>query len=225
MRVLLVDDDQRLAAALTRALTRYGVTVRHVTEGRSVLGALNGMEFVLLDLSLPDMDGIQVCRTIRAESEIPIIMLTGRGGVEERVLGLQAGADDYVVKPFNLIELMARIQAVCRRRGPAVRPSKKIHVMDVDIDLMRQTVTVAGTGVSLSRKEFQVLALLAGEDGAVCSRDRLVTEIWGQPWRGAYDTLNVHVATLRSKIGRPEIIETVRGVGYRLSIQVKEAAG
>lgn len=215
-RILLVEDDRKVAGALVSALEKYRISTPHVTSGRSVSDRLQDADLVLLDLSLPDVDGLDLCRQIRAESNTPIIILTGRASTKDRVLGLRAGADDYVVKPVNVPELLARIRAVLRRYRPPGTSPRIIRVKDVSIDLMRQIVTVAKARVPLSRKEFQVLALIAEECGEVCSRDRLVQEIWGRPWPGAYSTLNVHIATLRSKIGRPEIVETVRGVGYRL---------
>lgn len=218
-RILLVEDDRKLAAALIDALERYQITTPHVTRGHSVVEGMQGVELVLLDLSLPDMDGLAVCRQIRAVSNVPIIILTGRASTDDRVQGLHAGADDYVVKPVSTAELVARIRAVLRRYPPVLAQLRTIRVKDVDIDLMRQTVTVAMTRVTLSRREFQILAHIAEEGGGVCSRDLLVREIWGRPWQGAYSTLNVHVAALRSKIGRPELVETVRGVGYRLGIE------
>lgn len=216
IRVLLVEDDHKLVEALTSALATYRISAPHVTSGRSIPDRLDGADLVLLDLSLPDVDGLELCRRIRAECDIPIIILTGRADTTDRVEGLRAGADDYVVKPVNVPELVARIHAVLRRYRPPEAKPRIIRAMDVSIDLIRQMVTVEGTPVSLTRKEFQLLALIAEEDGEVCSRDRLVQEIWGRPWPGAYGTLNVHMRTLRSKIGRSEIIETVHGVGYRL---------
>ena len=138
--------------------------------------------------------------------------------VDERILGLRSGADDYLVKPFNVDELIARVDAVLRRRvsDRAVRPDR-VRAEDVEIDLPRFEVTVGGKPVALSRKEFQVLAMIAGAGGDVCPRDRLIAEVWGEPWAGANRTLDVHVATLRTKLDRPGLIETVRGVGYRLA--------
>ncbi|GAA5171459.1 response regulator transcription factor [Pseudonocardia eucalypti] len=215
-RILLVEDDYKVAGALTSALRKYRLSVPHVSAGDSVPDQLDGADLVLLDLSLPDVDGLDLCRRIRAESNTPIIILTGRAGTNDRVRGLRAGADDYVVKPVDVAELLARIHAVLRRYRPTEARPRVIRATDVNIDLMRQIVTVANTRITLTRKEFQLLALIAEEDGEVCSRDRLVQQIWGRPWPGAYSTLNVHIATLRSKIGRPEIVQTIRGVGYRL---------
>ena len=215
-RILLVEDDHKVAGALIDALETYRISAPHVTSGRSVPDQLEGADLVLLDLSLPDVDGLELCRRIRSECDTPIIILTGRAGTTDRVEGLRAGADDYVVKPVNVPELVARIHAVIRRCRPREPRPRIIRAMDVSIDLMRQVATVDDTQISLTRKEFQLLALIAEEDGEVCPRDRLVHEIWGRPWPGAYSTLNVHMATLRSKIGRPEIIKTVHGVGYRL---------
>jgi DNA-binding response OmpR family regulator len=217
VHVLLVEDDDRVAGAVRALLARQGMTVRRVARGRDAVGALSGVDVVLLDLGLPDLDGIEVCRAVRAVAEVPVIVLTARGGVDERILGLHCGADDYVVKPCDPGELVARIHAVARRARPPAQQAEVVRWGDVEIDLTCHRVLVAGTPVSLSRKEFQVLALIAGEGGGVCSRERLLAQAWGRSWRGANRTLDVHVASLRTKLSRPGLIETVRGVGYRLA--------
>ncbi|GAA5171846.1 response regulator transcription factor [Pseudonocardia eucalypti] len=176
-------------------------------------------DVVLLDLGLPDIDGVDVCRTIRETSDLPIIIVSARGEVDDRILGLHSGADDYLVKPYDVGELVARVEAVYRRRRAALPGAGLPEVIEVDgvsVDLARHTVVVDGESVTLSRKEFQVLALLATAGGAVCTRNRIVAEVWGRSWPGANRTLDVHVATLRTKLGRPELVQTVRGVGYRL---------
>lgn len=219
MHILLVEDDDRVAAALRPALHRHGMTTTRLDRGRGAVDHLGGVDVVLLDLGLPDTDGIDVCRQIRAASDIPVIVVTARGDVDDRILGLHSGADDYVVKPYDVGELVARIHAVQRRRGvEGVEPVDRVVTTDdgVTIDLGRHAVTVDGAEVTLTRKEFQVLALLAGARGTVCTRSRIVAEVWGRSWPGANRTLDVHVATLRTKLGRPELVQTVRGVGYRL---------
>ncbi len=218
MHILLVEDDDRIAAALRPALHRHGMTTTRLSHGRGAVDHLDGVDVVLLDLGLPDVDGVDVCRDIRAVSEVPVIVVSARGEVDDRILGLHSGADDYLVKPYDIGELVARVHAVCRRRR-ASAPLGTEEVVEIDgvsVDLTRHTVTVAGRSVTLTRKEFQVLALLAGSGGAVCTRSRIVAEVWGRSWAGANRTLDVHVATLRTKLGRPELVQTVRGVGYRL---------
>lgn len=218
MRVLLVEDDDRVSAALRTALARHQMIVERVATGGEVLHRLPDTDVVLLDLGLPDVDGIDVLRRIRDAGDVPVIVVSARGEVDDRIRGLHSGADDYVVKPYDAGELVARIHAVRRRRRVAT-PSGDVVAIDdgLVLDLARHTVTDAGTPVALSRKEFQVLALLAGADGAVCTRDRIVAEVWGRSWPGANRTLDVHVATLRTKLGRPDLVATVRGVGYRLA--------
>ena len=219
MHILLVEDDDRIAAALRPALHRHGMTTTRLAKGRGVVDHLAGVDVVLLDLGLPDIDGVDVCRAIREVSEVPVIVVSARGEVDDRILGLHSGADDYLVKPYDVGELLARVHAVHRRRrvsSPDATAGDVVVVADVSIDLGRHSVTVAGSAVNLSRKEFQVLALLAAAKGAVCTRNRIVAEVWGRSWAGANRTLDVHVATLRTKLGRPELVQTVRGVGYRL---------
>ena len=222
MRVLVVEDDDRVAAALRAALERHEMQVERVSRGLAVLPHLAGADVVLLDLGLPDVDGLEVCRRIREAGDVPVIVVSARGRVDERILGLHHGADDYLVKPYDVGELVARIHAVRRRRGvtPAGgTPTATVAELGdgVVLDRARHALTVDGEEVALSRKEFSVLALLADADGAVCTRDRLVAEVWGRRWPGADRTLDVHVATLRTKLGRPGMVATVRGVGYRLA--------
>lgn len=218
MHILLVEDDDRIAAALRPALHRHGMTTTRLAVGRGVTDHLAEVDVVLLDLGLPDVDGVDVCRSIREVSDVPVIVVSARGEVEDRILGLNCGADDYLVKPYDIGELVARVHTVLRRRGPVatVPVVEVVRIGDVEVDLARRTVLVADRQVVLTRKEFQVLALLAGARGAVCTRSRIVAEIWGRSWPGANRTLDVHVASLRTKLGRPELVQTVRGVGYRL---------
>jgi DNA-binding response OmpR family regulator len=218
VHILLVEDDDRIAAALRPALHRHGMTTTRLSTGRGAVDSLPGVDVVLLDLGLPDVDGVDVCRAIREVSEVPVIVVSARGEVDDRILGLHSGADDYLVKPYDIGELVARVHAVYRRRRLPVGsgPGDVVVVDDVSVDLHRHSVTVAGRSVTLTRKEFQVLALLASSGGAVCTRSRIVAEVWGRSWAGANRTLDVHVATLRTKLGRPDLVQTVRGVGYRL---------
>jgi DNA-binding response OmpR family regulator len=220
MHILLIEDDDRIVAALRPALHRHGMTTTRLARGRGAVDHLSGVDVVLLDLGLPDIDGVDVCRAIREVSEVPVIVVSARGEVDDRILGLHSGADDYLVKPYDVGELLARVHAVYRRRRvtAADGPVDVVQLDEVTIDLHRHSVTVAGRPVNLTRKEFQVLALLASSGGAVCTRNRIVAEVWGRTWAGANRTLDVHVATLRTKLGRADLVQTVRGVGYRLGL-------
>jgi DNA-binding response OmpR family regulator len=225
MRLMLVEDDDRVAAALVDGLRRQSIeVVRASTAGQAMEQIGDGSSFavVLLDLVLPDGDGMQVCRQIRALSDVPIIMVTARTDMRTRVHGLHLGADDYVTKPYDLRELLARIHAVVRRTGPnrgsADEPgngSAGVSAHGVQLDLARREVTVGGQPVTLTRKEFNLLAMLARQPGVVFSRAHIISEVWDSAWTGHQRTLEVHVASVRAKLGVPEIIETVRGVGYR----------
>jgi DNA-binding response OmpR family regulator len=217
-RILLVEDDNRVAAALVPALERHGYAVTRVGNGAAALAA-GDFDLVLLDLGLPDIDGLEVCRRMRRATDMPIIAVTARAEETQRIRGLRCGADDYVVKPYSVGELLARIEAVLRRtrRRPQTEPARILG--DVVVDLTQRTVTVAGSEVRLTLKEFEVLAMLARSPGAVVTRDDLLAEVWQTTFDGESRTLDVHVATLRSKLERPGLVETVRGVGYRLAVQ------
>ncbi|MGP3980437.1 response regulator transcription factor [Streptomyces sp. KR80] len=218
MRILLVEDDDRVAGALTGALRRHGYDVRRAATAADALAA-PPVDLVLLDLGLPDRDGIEVCRKLRARGGVPVIAVTARGGEPDRVRGLRSGADDYVVKPFGTAELLARIEAVLRRSmGHRAEQTGRLTVDGVEIDLGRRTVAVDGRLVALTRKEFDVLALLARAGGAAVPRDRIVVEVWQTTYEGMSRTLDVHVATMRGKLGRASgLVQTVRGYGYRLA--------
>ncbi|TDD83241.1 response regulator transcription factor [Actinomadura darangshiensis] len=217
MRILLVEDDDRFADALMVALRRQGFDVSRASTAAAALDAPEP-DLVLLDLGLPDLDGIEVCRRLRGAGDVAIIAITARGEERDRVIGLRSGADDYLVKPFGIAELSARIDAVMRRVRPAARPAVTVHGLRVDT--ARRLVTAAGGAeIALTRKEFALLAALARDPGVVVSRERLLAEVWHSTWPGGRRTLDVHMATLRAKLGDPSVIQTVHGVGYRLAVR------
>jgi DNA-binding response OmpR family regulator len=213
MRVLLVEDDIRFATALSSGLRRGGYEVDLVSTAAAVPDVPTH-DLLLLDLGLPDGDGVDVCRRVRENSDVGIIMLTARSQERDRIIGLRCGADDYVVKPFGFAELHARIEAVLRRVRP--RPSGIRMIGTLRLDLDRHSVQVGRTPLSLTRKEFQLLAILMAEPEVAVKRERLFTEVWRTTWQGTSRTLDVHMTSLRSKIGAAAQIETIRGVGYRI---------
>ena len=213
--VLLIEDDQVIATQLIRGLSRGGYRVDHVLTGREALSRADP-DVVLLDLGLPDVDGVHVCRRLRERSRAAIIVVTARGEEAERVLALDAGADDYLVKPFGLAELQARIRAVLRRSRPA-GDAELIRHGPLTVDLRRRTVTIAGTSVTLTPKEFDILECLAADPGRVVSRQEILESAWDSHWYGPTKVLDVHMAALRRKLGVPGLIETVYGHGFRLS--------
>lgn len=215
MEVLIVEDDDAIADALTTGLNRLGYTVRRVSTASDALTAPEP-DLVLLDLGLPDLDGQEVCRRIRERSQVPLIVITARSDEIDRVMLLDLGADDYVVKPFGFRELAARIRAVLRRvRANPVSETQRLGGME--LDRRRRRVLVEGREVQLTPKEFDLLAFLAEDPGAVFTRDEIIRSVWDEHWWGSTKTLDVHVASLRRKLGDRELIETVRGVGYRLA--------
>ncbi|WP_449277708.1 response regulator transcription factor [Leucobacter sp. GX24907] len=221
MRILVVEDDDRVAEALVAFLGRAGYATARVADGASALESLGSdTEAVLLDLGLPDMDGLDVCRRIRGLSGVPIIIATARSQVEERIKGLHAGADDFVVKPYDVRELVARIEAVTRRTRAVSADDaggRSFEIDGVHIDLGGRIVLAEGFPIELTPKEFDIVAVLARYPGVVVPRDRIIREVWGTDWNGYSRSLEVHVAAIRRKIGRESIIATVRGVGYRLT--------
>jgi DNA-binding response OmpR family regulator len=196
-----------------------GLAVERVVRGADALGSATDSAFdvVLLDLGLPDRDGFDVCRELRARSDVPIIVVTARSEEVDRVVGLELGADDYIVKPFGFRELVARIRAVSRRRVPRV-DAPATAVGGLAIDRRTRRVVLTGNELALTPKEFDLLAYLADDPGAVCSRQQLLESVWDPHWYGPTKTLDVHVASLRKKLGDPAWIETVRGVGFRLAV-------
>jgi DNA-binding response OmpR family regulator len=215
MRVLVVEDDIRVAAALAAALSRQGLDVLRAGSAAEALAAPT-VDLILLDLGLPDGDGVDLCRKLRRDgSGVAIIAVTARGEERDRIIGLRSGADDYLVKPYSMAELAARIEAVMRRARP--RPKPVVDVCGLRVDLGAHTVSRDNRAILLTRKEFELLACLTHAPGTVVPRERLLIEVWGSAWPGAGRTLDVHMATLRAKLGEPAVIETVRGVGYRLA--------
>jgi DNA-binding response OmpR family regulator len=211
-QVLIVEDDVGIATQLVRGLVRGGYQVDHVTTGQEALThALP--DVVLLDLELPDGDGVNVCRKLRQRTDIAIIVITAYGEESDRVNALDAGADDYLFKPFGLAELQARIRAVLRR----VRPEGElIRHGPLVVDLRTQKVTVEGREIALTPKEFDILECLATDPGRVMTRQEVLESAWDAHWYGPTKVLDVHVAALRRKLGLPGLIETVYGRGYRL---------
>jgi two-component system response regulator RegX3 len=218
-RILLVEDDPAIAEPLAQGLTREGFAVTLHRRGGDVLARAEEADLVLLDLGLPDMDGKEVCRALRATSSIPIIVVTARGDEIDRVVLLELGADDYLVKPFGFRELVARMGAVMRRTGRAAVPmvvAQQLGPLMIDRDARR--VLVAAEEIALTPKEFDLLSLLAERPGSVRSREEIIDNVWDTNWFGPTKTLDVHIAALRRKLGHPEWIVTLRGVGYRLEV-------
>jgi DNA-binding response OmpR family regulator len=233
MRALLVDDDRELARLLGDYLGSHGVALDHVEDGDRALERLaaprpagEGYDIVLLDVMLPGVDGFEVCRRVRAKHDIPIIMLTARGEDTDRVVGLEIGADDYVPKPFNPRELLARMRAVLRRARPAAaQPTERLEVGDLVVDVPAHTATLGGRELQLTSFEFRVLVALARRAGETVTREELAEAVLPPKAGAGYDpsvdrSLDVHVSHLRHKLGdearEPKRIRTVRGVGYVL---------
>ena len=213
MKVLVVEDDPAVAEPLVEGLRRHGLDVEHVAYASQAVTAARDADVVLLDLGLPDDDGLNVLRTVRANCEVPIIIVTARGDEADRVVGLELGADDYVVKPFSVRELSARIRAVSRRR----RVEASLDAGRVQIDKSRRQAEFDGVPLDLTAKEFDLLAVLAEDPGRVVPRQELLSRVWDPVWHGSGKTLDVHVSSLRRKLPDPTVVETVRGVGYRLA--------
>ena len=215
MHILLVEDENAIAEPLVEGLRREGFIVDRAATAAEALAA-GEADLVLLDLRLPDGDGLDVCRRLRERSDVPIIVVTARGEEADRVVGLELGADDYVVKPFGLRELIARIRAVTRRVSARSVTHEPLRAGALEVDERTRRATIEGRELELTPKEFDVLAVLARDPGAVVSRRRLLEEVWETTWYGSTKTIDVHVAALRRKLGDPGLVETVRGVGFRL---------
>jgi len=222
MRILLVEDDPSVAASVIDGLVNASMEVDHVSTGKEAISKALSEPFdlILLDLGLPDMDGQDVCRSVREKSKTPIIILSARSEEIDRVLALEFGADDYMVKPFGMRELVARIRAVARRASPtdATPATGTQEIGPLSIDRRSQKVFVNSVDVYLTPKEFDLLAYLATDPGAVYRRNDIMSEVWDTNWYGTTKTVDAHVAALRKKLGNQEWIEAVRGVGFRLGI-------
>ncbi|MFF7072774.1 response regulator transcription factor [Streptomyces pseudovenezuelae] len=220
MRVLLVEDDEPVAQSLRRGLIRYGFEVEWVSTGGAALSHEGPYDVVLLDLGLPDTDGLDVCRALRERGDVPIIVISARSDETDRVVGLELGADDYVTKPFGVREVIARIRAVMRRAQPrtGVAAGPDAYGARLTIDRKAARVRLDGEEVPLAPKEYDLLAFLTEEPGALMSREQIMEAVWDANWFGPTKTLDVHVAALRRKLAGAVVIEAVRGVGFRLEI-------
>lgn len=220
MSILLVEDDRAIADAVVDGLRDNGYAVVHVVLGSEAVAKVRGggISTVILDLGLPDIDGTEVCRQIRAFSHVPIIVASARETEMDRVTVLDMGADDYVVKPFGIKELVARIHAVMRRATGTVAPVTHLEVGPLVIDTKSRSVTVSGTDVFLTPKEFDLLEYLAREPGTVFRRADILRDVWQTTWYGTTKTLDAHVASIRKKLGHPDWVESVRGVGFTLKV-------
>jgi len=217
MRVLVVEDDDAIGSALIKGLTREGFDPVRAGTAAQALNALP-VDFILLDLGLPDRDGVELFQSLRAVSSAPIIMVTARGAEQDRIAGLELGADDYVVKPFGFRELVARINAVLRRSSPRDAGSMTQVLGPIEIDRRTRKVTVVGQEIACTPKEFGILEFLARDPGATITRQEMLDNIWGSNWFGSTKMIDVHVASLRRKLGIAEVIEAVRGIGFRLVV-------
>jgi DNA-binding response OmpR family regulator len=227
--VLVVEDDASIGRALTGALRAQGLEVLWATSGADALELAAGSraQLVLLDLGLPDLDGVEVCRRIRrGDPHVPIVVLTARHSEVDVVLGLDAGADDYVTKPFRLAELLARVRAHLRRStATAIPATPTITVGDVEVDRDARRVRVGGEEIDLRAREFDLLSFLMGQAGVAVTRERIMSEVWDEHWFGPTKTLDMHISALRRKLGEtvgdesaPSRITTLRGVGYRYEL-------
>ncbi len=214
--MLLVEDEGSIASLVRAYLERDGYTVLWVRSGEEGLAELprHPVRIVILDIGLPGMDGLEVCRRIRAQSQVPVLMLTARDEEADRVSGLEVGADDYVLKPFSPRELVARVKAILRRAQPDAA-GQVLVLGDVELRRSAREVAVGGAPVELRGKEFDLLAFLIENRGVVLSRERILDRVWGHAFPGGTRTVDMHVAQLRRKLARPDLIQTVRGSGYK----------
>ena len=224
MRVLVVEDDDGVAAALCAGLDAARHVPSRAGRGEQALLEHHEADVVLLDMGLPDLDGMDVLARLRRVSTVPVIVLTARGDERSVVRGLRTGADDWIVKPVRLGELLARIEVVARRRpGPRPARARVVTAGDLAVDLAARTVTVAGAHVAVTRTEFDVLAVLCARAGESVSREMVLDAVWGDAFAASSRSLDVHLAQLRAKLGRPGSITTVRGYGYRFEAPAREA--
>ena len=221
-KILIVDDEKTLVKALKFNLEKEGFRVTEAFDGEEALQKVFGdpPDLIILDLMLPELDGLEVCRRIRKRLELPIIMLTARGEDIDKVLGLELGADDYLTKPFNPRELVARIKAILRRSAPREEVFQKyIQVGDLQLDLLQHRALLGQKNIDLTSKEFTLLSFLASNAGRVYSREQLLEQVWGHDYEGDIRTVDVHIRHLREKLeqdpGNPELIITVWGTGYK----------
>jgi len=217
--ILVVDDEISIQELVKLYLEKEGFRVESAGSGKEALERIDAVKpsLVVLDIMLPDMNGLDVCRELRQRADVPVLMLTARKDDIDKILGLEMGADDYLTKPFNPRELVARIRAVLRRTGSGQRPGKLIEAGNLRIDLARREVTVAGTPAKLRTKEFELLAALAQNFGIVLTRERLLEMIWETDYYGETRTVDMHINHVRDKITAADVeIETVRSVGYKL---------
>ncbi len=225
-RILVVDDERVLLDTLRYNLVKAGYEVRIAADGEEALAAARKErpDLLILDVMLPKIDGFEVCRTLRKESSVPILMLTARDEELDRVLGLELGADDYITKPFSMRELVARVKSMLRRvemgrTEAAVEPSVTLKEGELELDLSAHRATLGGSPLHMKPKEYDLLAFLMRSRGRAFSRDQLLEQVWGYDYAGDTRTVDVHIRWLREKVesdpSRPELIETVRGVGYR----------
>lgn len=219
--VLVVDDDRRLLAALRRGLSLHGFNVGLARDSGEALGYLRGRwpDIIVLDIMMPGMDGLSLCRLVRETENTPILMLTARDSVPDRVAGLEAGADDYLVKPFAFDELVARMQALLRRSRPSAAPTERLSYADLSLDRKAWTVARGGEQLLLTATEFRLLEQLMRSPEQVLTREELLVGLWGEESPVESNVIDVHVANLRQKLeagGRPRLIQTIRAVGYML---------
>ncbi|MBF4766874.1 response regulator transcription factor [Nocardioides agariphilus] len=231
VHLLLVEDDEAIRRSLTRGLVEQGATVSTASTAVEAIQALSveKPDAVVLDLGLPDLDGADVLALIRAQSDLPVLIATARDGDREMVRLLDAGADDYLVKPFSAAQAMARVRAVLRRSaGEEPDQGREVVVGGLVIDVVARTVTLDGGELELNRKEFDLLLALASREGQVISKRQLLAEVWQQPWGGADRTVDVHLSWLRRKLGEtaaePRYLHSVRGVGVKLVDPRSDAA-
>jgi two-component system response regulator PrrA len=222
-RILLVEDDDDIREALSRALRSQGVTVAAVARGADALGRLTEFapDAVILDLGLPDLEGSDVLAMIRSLSDVPVLIATARDDERGVVRLLDAGADDYIIKPYSAAQVLARVRAVLRRHGSGTEaPSSEIRIADLVIDPQGREVQLGGVPLTLTRKEFDLLLYLAQRPGQVVSKANLLADVWNLPWGGGDRTVDVHVSWLRRKLGEsaaePRFLHSVRGVGVKL---------